>query len=340
MIVSDMDRYEMLARQAFDCSVSSKDPSGRLMKFVRKVNGETFPIAWPEGWCFTFCSFLRQTFFGHLNIKDLEKKYLCCDNYLVPVGTVSDSGKLAIVRRVLVVLVGEGGSVFIHDPCHDSVYLISRTGLHALRTEGLMNYCPLREKCGPVRYSIAESLAYDFQKDHSFMGLFRLCQKYDGREFAWACNEDLMSALVVSVVAYENPAHQDWIKSTGSINVLQVFLLLAQWKQKWREITIFVNQQLRVFGVNPETGRPEYLALNLPAFFRVGLLRLGNQQQYWRDCFNPKKDRDAAPAYRPTGCPRELFCRKLHKKGHRCEQKRGSFKDRFLCLGSKHVSDE
>ncbi|AKI29786.1 tegument protein UL43 [Mandrillus leucophaeus cytomegalovirus] len=341
MIVSDMDRYLLLARQVFACSVSSKNAPKRLMKFVRKVSGESFPIAWPNGWYFTFCSLVRQDFFGHLNIKELGKKYLCCDQYLLPVGTVSDNYSLAKVRCVLVILVGEGGRVFVHDPCHDSVYLISRVGFHALLSDGLSNYAPLRERIGPLRYSIGESLAFIFQQDHqNLLELSRVCQKHAGREFAWVCNEELMSALVVSTPAYENPAHQDWIKSTGSSNVLQVFSLLTQWKQKWLEIIVFVNDQLRVFGVNPETKCTEYLAFNLPAFFRVGVLRLGNQQQYWRDCFSSKKGRDVAPAYRPTGCPKELFCRKLvHKKNNQCEKK-GRVRGSFLCLGSKHVSDE
>ncbi|AEV80407.1 tegument protein UL43 [Cercopithecine betaherpesvirus 5] len=339
MIFSDMKRCELLVRECFSCSVSTKDAPKRLMKFVRKVNGETFSIAWPPGWYFTFSDFLRAGPFGHLNIRDLEKKYLCCDKFLLPVGTVTDSKELAKVTQILVILISEGGRVFAHDSSHDSVHLISRVGFHSLLTDGLMKYPPLREAIGPIRYGCGDALALEFQFNYDLISLWRLCQKKEGQEFSWVCDDDLMCATVVGGVrAYESPGHQNWIKDTGSINVLQIFLVGMLWRGKWREIPILINDQLRVFGVNPESHRVEYLAINLPAFFKVGVLRLGNQQQYCRDSFNPKKGRVLAPAYRPTGCPRELFCRNLTKcKQEQREKKKAT---KFLCLGSKHVCDK
>ncbi|AKT72703.1 Cy69 [Cynomolgus cytomegalovirus] len=333
MILSEMERADVLVRHTFICSVSSQKPAKRLIEHVRQMSGTTFPIRWPRGWIFTYRNFLRQGTFGRLNIKDLEKKYLCCDKFLIPVGTVSNGEEALTSGNVFILLLSEGGRVYVHDKNCDSVQLISRTGFHSLLTEGLMKYPPLREKLGPVRYSFGDSLALEFEIPTDLMGVWRLCQRNAGKEFSWTCTENIYLAEVVEGErTYENPAHQEWIKDTGSVNVLHIFVLSMLWRQKLIDIPIVVNEQLRVFAVNPDTKRVEYLASSLPAFFRVGVLRLGNQQYFCRQCVRHKKHCNIPPAYLCNTCPREPFCRKQTRS-----QKQ---KGRFFCPGSKHVSDE
>ncbi|AAR31607.1 tegument protein UL43 [Human betaherpesvirus 5] len=301
-----------LVNETFRCSVTS-DARKDLQKLVRRVSGTVLRLSWPNGWFFTYCDLLRVGYFGHLNIKGLEKTFLCCDKFLLPVGTVSRCE--AIGRPPLPVLIGEGGRVYVYSPVVESLYLVSRSGFRGFVQEGLRNYAPLREELGYVRFETGGDVGREFMLARDLLALWRLCMKREGSIFSWRDgNEALTTVVLNGSQTYEDPAHGNWLKETCSLNVLQVFVVRAVpvESQQRLDISILVNESGAVFGVHPDTRQAHFLARGLLGFFRVGFLRFCNNYCFARDCFTHPES--VAPAYRATGCPRELFCRRLRKK--------------------------
>ncbi|AAM00692.1 tegument protein UL43 [Panine betaherpesvirus 2] len=300
-----------LVNETFRCSVAP-DARKELQKLVRRVSGTVLHIGWPFNWYFTYCDLLRLDYFSHLNIKGLEKVFLCCDRFLLPVGTACQGEP---GRAPLAIFIGEGGRVYCYAPSGDCVYLISRSGFHGFVSNGLRNFAPLREELGWTHFDSGGDLGWEFVVARDLMSLWRLCMKHEGSVFSWVDNRESMTTCVLNGgQTYESPHHPTWLKDTGSLNVLQIFTVKAVQVEPHRrlDISILVNECGLVFGVHPETNRAHFLARGLQTFFNVGFLRFNNNYCFGRDCFSHPES--VLPAFRATSCPRDVFCRRLRKK--------------------------
>lgn len=290
-----------------------------LRDLVKTHHGTRVSLGWPVGWVFTFWNFSFGRRYHNLGGRLLRGSYLCCERYLVEMGVVHDPS-CDPGRRHPVLLIGEYGRCYVYDAYSDSLYLVSSRSFADLCARGLRDYHPLREtlSVGCPRTDWDDMVMRQFAESADLSEVVMIRDTYLCHESHVSTDGVTRAALVVcdlSRAGYGDDVVDRWTQQADAERI-EVIMCYRKWiMSRWFVITIFVDDRLRVYAVDPEDGDARYIAPGIECFLRIGLLRFRNNTRYYRGCFSDSEteraeSRDRGFAHRPTSCSRGVFCRR------------------------------
>lgn len=301
----------------YTCELSvMMDAPKDLAHFVKMKHGTSIPIAWPQDWLFTFWDLGRDTETEGLGHRLLRERYLCCDSFLFEIGIVHPKGSEP-GRCDLIILIGEGGRVYLYCETADDLHMISGRNFVDFYQNGLLNYHPLRETFSEE--NLVEDVGIlDLMKADNMSDLICARDRHSGREVFKYRDGPACCNLTICDPVLAGHGHSDtseWAKEAFA-NRVEVLMVHGRWiDQKWITVPIIVSDTGKLFAVDPDTNRVQFIASSLTAFMNIGMMRFNNLYRYYKNCYSHgemsrTEGRGIGRAFRPTSCSRGLFCKK------------------------------
>lgn len=248
----------------------------------------------------------------------MRENYLCCDRFLTEVGVVhplrSEPG-----RPHPVILLGEGGRVYLFWRDDESLHLLSPRGFVEFCDRGLSAFVPFLERCSANTSLMRNEVVREFVDAKTLADAVAARDRHLGYEVTVEGDEcDSVSAFIVcdfSVLGYDDSYPDAWARNADSHRV--EVLMCARRREGGipSVVPILTDDVGRFFAIDSLDNRAHFLAKDAETFFRVGFLRFHRSFRYYRGCYSASDiDRTCVKgvgsAYRPSDCSRGVFCRK------------------------------
>lgn len=327
----------------------TEDAEKGLSYFVRAKHGTSIALPWPSGWVFTYwnsfdgrsrsfsssSSSSGRSGYGFglddathmLGPRLLKERYLCCDRFLVAIGVVhrcqEEPGRVGHP----VLLIGEGGRVYVYDDCEDAVYLLSDRGFVSFYEDcGLRRFHRLREREAILAASVSTKpdnhIMRMLVEAMTLTDLVSVRDRLLGGEIMLDTDDWGPVSLTVCDLEYigrDQRAVDRWAWQASACRI-EVVLCARCWSKEGSviHIPILCSDNGQVFTVDLDDGdRARIAADDLCTFFMIGLLRFRNNYRYYKGCFSipggPNIE-DAGSAFAPTACSRTMYCRRKKKE--------------------------
>uniref|UniRef100_A0AAU7E0U5 Tegument protein UL43 n=1 Tax=Cardioderma bat herpesvirus TaxID=3141914 RepID=A0AAU7E0U5_9VIRU len=302
----------------FELSVGEDAPRA-LASFVSMKHGKYLALPWPPNWCFTYWDFSRDPAHQPLGERLLRELYVCCSEYIFEIGVVHDSS-LDPGRAHPVILLGEGGRVYLYDGRNDVLSLVSQRGFVDFHQKGLIDCNPIREAMQEACYVSRDPIAKRLLKAQTLSEIAVERDTLTGREIGLLERQNISVMVANAAMAGYAPDDMDMFKRHACTDRLEVLLCVRVTSQEeLTEVVIFIDGEGRIFGVDVNDSKIQYLAKDLYTFFRIGTLRFKNCYDYRKGCYSSESLHRAhhsgeGRAFRPTGCSRGVFCRRVEEK--------------------------